>query len=128
MTGGQAGDNPQLIPLLEDYRQAGRSWNFRLLADKAYSHPCTRDQLRQRRIAHTIPERSDQIARRKAKGSHGGRPPSFDPEKYKERHNVERNYLRLKQWRGIATRYDKHARTFLGGVLLASTILYLKVH
>lgn len=128
LTGGQAADNPQLMPLLEDYRQAGRPWTFRLLADKAYSHPSTRAQLRQRRIAHTIPERSDQIARRKAKGSHGGRPPSFAPEKYRKRNTVERSYLRLKQWRGIATRYDKHARTFLGGVLLASAILYLKVH
>jgi transposase len=128
LTAGQAGDNPQLMPLLEDYHRAGRSWQFRLLADKAYSHPSTRNQLRQRKIPHTIPERSDQIAVRKAKGSNGGRPPSFDPEKYKKRNTVERSYLRLKQWRGIATRYDKHARTFLGGVLLAATIIYIKTH
>lgn len=128
LTGGQAGDNPQLMPLLGDYRNGGRPWRFRLLADKAYSHPSTRNQLRQRRIAHTIPQRSDQIAYRKAKGSRGGRPPGFDVETYKKRNVVERSYLRLKQWRGIATRYDKHARTFLGGVLLAATIIHIKTH
>jgi putative transposase len=36
---------------------------------------------------------------------------------------VERGFNRLKQWRGIATRYDKYALTFLGGVLLAASIL-----
>lgn len=128
LTGGQAGDNPQLLPLIGDYRSAGNRSRFRLLADKAYSHPSTRDQLRERKIAHTIPQRSDQISRRKAKGSRGGRPPGFDPEVYAKRNTVERSYLRLKQWRGIATRYDKHARTFLGGVLLGASIIYLKTH
>lgn len=126
LTGGQAGDNPQLMPLLDDYRSAGKRPKFRLLADKAYSHPSTRNDLRQRKIAHTIPERSDQIARRKAKGSQGGRPPGFDARTYKKRNTVERSYVRLKQWRGIATRYDKHARTFLGGVLLGASIIYIK--
>ena len=32
---------------------------------------------------------------------------------------------RLKQWRGIATRYDKHALTFLGGVTLANVVIHL---
>ena len=68
-----------------------------------------------RRIPHTIPERQDQKDRRKAKGTRGGRPPGFDQAIYAKRNTVERGYLRLKQWRGIATRYDKHALTFLGG-------------
>ena len=78
LTGGQAGDNPQLVPLLDLHRRQsppGQSHRFRLLADRAYSHPSTRQQLRHRRIAHTIPERQDQKDRRKAKGSKGGRPP-----------------------------------------------------
>lgn len=94
-----------------------------MLADKAYSHPSTRKRLRQRRIPHTIPERSDQINRRKAKGSQGGRPPAFDPDVYIECNTVERGFGLLKQWRGIATRYDKYALTFLGGVLLAASVL-----
>ncbi len=128
LTGGQAGDNPQLLPLIDDLDAADHGGAFRLLADKGYTHPSTREALRQRRIPHTIPERSDQIARRKAKGSRGGRPPSFDAEKYKRRNVVERSYVRLKQWRGIATRYDKHARTFLGGVLLAAAIIHTRTH
>jgi len=78
-----------------------------------------RRELRRRRIRHTIPEPSDQVKRRRAKGSAAGRPPRFDPELYKQRNSVERGFGRFKQWRGIATRYDKYARTYAGGVLLA---------
>lgn len=123
---GQAGDNPYLAPLLAAHR-AGDPAQFRLLADKAYSHLSTREALRAQRISHTIPERSDQIARRKAKGSAGGRPPTCDPEIYKQRNTVERGFGRLKQWRAIATRYDKYATTYLGGVLLAITLIHHRV-
>jgi transposase len=129
LTAGQAGDNPQLMALLDDYAATCRDSDqsaddFRLLADKAYSHPSTRTQLRSRRIKHTIPERRDQIDRRKAKGSAGGRPPAFDAEIYALRNTVERGFNRLKQWRGIATRYDKYALTYLGGVLLACAVIH----
>ena len=123
LTAGQAGDNPMLAPLVEALVDAGHDLDFRLLADKAYSHPSTRTFLRGRRIKHTIPERSDQVARRKAKGSHGGRPPGFDVELYALRNTVERSFNRFKQWRGLATRYDKYAVTYLGGVLLGMTVL-----
>jgi transposase len=121
-----------LVPLLDDYATARRdqsepSRDFRLLADKAYSHPSTRIELRCRGIKHTIPERSDQIARRKVKGSAGGRPPAFDPAIYGLRNTVERGFNRLKQWRGIATRYDKYALTYLGGVLLACAVIHARV-
>jgi transposase len=119
---GQAHDNPQLVPLLDTLKQAGHRARH-LLADKAYSHPSTRRELRRRRIPHTIPERSDQVKRRKAKGSAGGRPPAFDPERYRQRNTVERGIGRFKQWRGLATRYDKYAHTYHGGVLLAATII-----
>ena len=120
------------MPLLDDYaatrKQHGAPGrDFRLLADKAYSHPSTRAELRCRRIKHTIPERSDQIARRKAKGSTGGRPPAFDIGVYGLRNTVERGFNRLKQWRGIATRYDKYALTYLGGVLLACAVIHARV-
>lgn len=126
LTAGQAGDNPQLAPLVAHYTAAGAR-GFRVLADKAYSHDSTRAHLRQLRVAHTIPERCDQIARRKSKGSRGGRPPAFDPSIYKHRNTAERSFNRLKHWRGIATRYDKYAVTFLGGLTLAALVTYHRV-
>jgi transposase len=56
--------------------------------------------------------------------SKGGRPPSFDPACYAQRNTIERGFGRLKQWRGIATRYNKYALTFLGAVLLVATLQY----
>lgn len=126
LTAGQAGDNPALAPLLVAYRREHHR-RFRLLGDKAYSHPSTREHLRSLKIAHTIPERSDQIERRKAKGSRGGRPPAFDAETYRHRNTVERSFNRLKHWRGIATRYDKYALTYLGGLTLAALVTYHRV-
>lgn len=119
------------MPLIDDYAESRRAAgkpgrDFRLLADKAYSHPSTRTTLRSKKIKHTIPERTDQIARRKAKGSAGGRPPAFDPAIYGLRNTVERGFNRLKQWRGIATRYDKYALTYLGGVLPASAVIHAR--
>lgn len=71
-----------------------------------------------------IPEKNDQLAYRKAKGSRGGRPPHFDAETYRERNVVERAFNRLKGWRGIATRYDKSARNYRAGVIVASIVLF----
>lgn len=127
LTGGQAGDNPQLVPLLDGYRitraAAGlASRRIHLLADKAYSHPSTRKALRRRRIRCTIPERDNQVQYRRRRGSRGGRPPTFSADRYKDRNTIERGFGRLKQWRGIATRYDKYATTYLGGLTLAAVL------
>lgn len=127
LTPGQAGDNPALAPLLQDYLDGGGDHRFRLLADKAYSHPSPRKHLRSRRIRHTIPQRSDQIAHRKSKGSAGGRPPGFDPRTCKHRNTVEPGFNRLKHWRGIATRHDKYALTYLGGVILPTILITHRV-
>jgi putative transposase len=128
LTPGQAGDNPQLVPLLNDWAQqrpsSERCRRIRLLADKAYSHPSTRRELRRRRMPNTIPERADQHEYRASRGSKGGRPPSFDPACYAQRNTIERGFGQLKQWRGIATRYDKYALTFLGAVLLVAALQY----
>ena len=126
LTPGQAGDNPMLEPLLTVHR-ATTNGRIRVLADKAYSHPSTRKHLRALKIPHTIPERSDQIAHRQAKGSLGGRPPGFDADTYRHRNAIERGFNRLKHWRGVATRYDKYALTYLGGVLLAAMVTHHRI-
>ena len=74
-----------------------------LVADKGYSYPTCRRLLRRRGIPHTIPERSDQRARRAGRP---GRPLAFDRERYRGRNVVERCFNRLKQFRAVATRYD----------------------
>ena len=61
----------------------------RVLADKAYSSRANRAYLRRRHIPATIPVRADQQANRRRKGSAGGRPPTFHPDRYKQRHAVE---------------------------------------
>lgn len=49
----------------------------------------------------------------------------YDKELYKARHLIENFFCRLKQYRAIATRYDKTARNFLSAVYLAATIIWL---
>lgn len=97
-----------------------------VLADKAYSTRAIRSGLRGRGIRAVIPERADQIANRQRRGSAGGRPPAFDAEGYKARNVVERCFCRLKQFRAIATRFDKLADRYLAGLRLASLILWLR--
>jgi transposase len=131
VTPGQANDSPALRLLLAELRvpRQGpgrpRTRPDALRGDKAYSARAHRAHLRTRGITAVIPEPSDQIGNRKKRGSGGGRPVALDTEDYKSRNVVERAFNHLKNWRGIATRYDKHALIYRGGVVLASILLWL---
>jgi transposase len=131
LTPGQAGDSTALRQLLAELRvpRLGpgrpRSKPEALRGDKAYSARAHRAHLRSRGITAVIPEPSDQIGHRKNKGSRGGRPVTFDATDYKNRKVVERAFNHLRNWRCLATRYDKHALVYRGGVVLASILLWL---
>lgn len=85
----------------------------RLLADKAYDTNRLRSLLAQHRIEAVIPS----IARRKPLIPH-------DRDAYRQRNLIERMFARLKDFRRIATRYDKLARNFLAGILIAAAITW----
>lgn len=131
LTAGQAGDSPVLKMLLADLGVARqgpgrpRTRPDALLGDKAYSSRANRALLRGKRVKAVIPQRSDEIGHRIRRGSVGGRPPAFDPAAYKGRNVVERSFNDHKQWRGIATRYDKHAVNYRGGVVLRAITIWL---
>jgi len=50
---------------------------------------------------------------------------TYDKLWYQARHLIENFFAKLKQYRAIATRYDKTARNFLGGIYLAASIIWL---
>ena len=131
VTPGQANDSPALPLLLAELRvpRQGpgrpRTRPDALRGDKAYSARAHRAHLRSRGITAVIPEPADQIANRRNKGSRGGRPVALDGEDYKNRNVVERAFNQFKNWRGIATRYDKHALVYRGSVVLAAILLWL---
>ncbi len=52
-------------------------------------------------------------------------PRTYDEDLYKARHLIENFFARLKQFRAIATRYDKRASNFLGAIYLAASMIWL---
>ena len=95
------------IPILEDIRIPKR-----LLADKAYDADKLRNWLKQRRIEAVIPSSATRRT-----------PYPLDRIAYKRRNVIERMFGKLKNWRRIATRYDKLARNYLAALALVSIVI-----
>ncbi|WP_459708072.1 IS5 family transposase [Actinophytocola sp. KF-1] len=129
---GQAGDAPMFPHLMRHLRihrvgrGRARTRPDRVRGDKAYSSRAIRQHLRTRGITAVIPEPADQVGHRQRRGSRGGRPPAFDPIDYRGRNVVERGFNHLKQWRGLATRFDKLAITYRSAVVLHAVITWTK--
>jgi transposase len=130
LSAGQRHSSTQLEGLLDAMR-VPRAQNMpgrprkrpdRLLADRGYSFESCRRLLRRRGISHTIPERKDRKERR---AKRPGRRPGFDREAYRRRNVVERCVNKLKQWRGIATRYEKRAVNYRAMVVIAALMMWL---
>lgn len=132
ITGGQRNDGAMLVEVLADIHVPrlgpgrARTRPDAVIADKAYATGVIRAELRRRRIKAVIPAKSDAIAARQRRGSAGGRPPAFDAETYKDRNVVERSFNRAKQWRGLATRYDKLAITYRAVVTICAILTWLR--
>ena len=108
MTPGQLGDVKAAIALLAPLRPPKVC-----AADTAYDADGLRQFLSERGTTPVIPNNPTR------KRIH-----PFDRDAYRRRNLVERMFCRLKDWRRIATRYDKLARNFLSAVTLAATIIW----
>jgi len=84
-----------------------------LIADKGYDSDEYRNALRAKGLAACIPPRK----RRKS-------PASYCKTQYKQRHKVENMFGRLKDWRRIATRYDRRADVFMAAITLAAIVIW----
>ncbi len=98
-----------------------------MLADRAYATGPVHSHLRARGINAVVPEKKETAAARQRRGSAGGRPRALDTETYKRRNVVERTFALIKQWRGLATRYDKLAITYRAAVVLAARLTWTRI-
>lgn len=131
LTAGQAADSPQFIPVLSKVRVRlpvgrPRTRPAAVAGDKAYSSRANRAHLRKRHIKAVIPEKKDQAANRKKKGSRGGRPVTHDTDLYRDRNTVERAINKIKAWRGLATRFDKTPESYLAGLHLRGAVIWIR--
>ncbi len=133
VTGGQRNDGAVLVDVLADIRvpRLGpgrpRTRPDTVIADRAYTSGKARRMLAGRGIKAVIPQKKDETAARQRKGSAGGRPPTLDAVTYKGRNVVERCFALAKQWRALATRYDKLAITYRAAVLLSACITWTHI-
>ncbi len=88
-----------------------------IVADRGYDSNAVLELITARGAQPNIPSCSRRLIRR-----------SVDPAIYRQRNLVERFFCKLKQFRRVATRFDKLARNFLAAVLLASTRLWLRTY
>ncbi len=120
LTGGERHDSVAL-PLLLDAgavrRKRGRPRlrPQRVVGDKAFAARPSREHLRSRRIGAVIPAKVNERRR-----------PGFDREAYRARNRVERLFHRLKQFRRIATRYEKRAANYLAMLHIGAILIWLK--
>ena len=109
LTGGNIHDSQPAIELFAGVDLTGK----KVLADKAYSCQAIRDYLDQRGAVVCIPDKSTFKTKY-----------PFDADLYKQRNKVERFFQRIKNFRHIATRFDKLTVCFKNFVLLAASVIH----
>jgi transposase len=109
VTGGQVHDNQVVGELLQASKSA-----WAVTADKAYDSKTVRQQIKDDGAVPVIPSRSN--ARRKARC----------PKRiYRKRHKIANFFCRIKDWRRLATRYDKLGRNFLAATCLVAALYWI---
>lgn len=120
VTAGERHDQTMFEPLMlqgqikREGRGRPRCRPERLVGDKGYSSRRIRTWLRRHGIRHTIPHKRNECRRG-----------AFDRRQYRERNQVERLINRLKQFRRVATRYEKRAVNYLAMVMLAAILIWV---
>jgi transposase len=110
ITPGQAAELPQAEPLL-CFLPGTPVWT---VADRGYSSHALREAIWELDSTPAIPTRKNEA------------PVACRSWIYANRERVERLWSRLKEWRAVATRYDKTARSFLGVLSLAATFDWIR--
>ena len=113
LSGGQEGDAPVGEEMLAEV--LARKEIRAVGADRAYDSDAIRAMIAAAGKEAVIPPRANRV-----------QPADYDKEKYKERNRAERLFCKLKGYRAVATRYDKLASMFLGGVLATLLAVSLK--
>jgi transposase len=108
LSGGEAHDCPPAQRLIRRTKPAKK-----LLGDRAYDSAELRQWLGERGTKPVIPNKSNRK-----------QPFHFDKKSYKQRHRIENAFCRLKDFRRIATRYDRLARNFLASICLVAVIVW----
>ena len=84
-----------------------------MLADRGYAADWFKEALKDRGIKPCIPGRKS-----------GGKPVEHDKRRYKRRNRIEIMFGRLKDWRRVATRYDRCPTVYFSALALAATVLF----
>jgi len=108
LTAGQVSDFTGAALLIDDFPAANH-----LLADKGYDATWFREALDAKGICPCIPSRKN----RKQKVP-------YNKILYKQRHKVENMFAKLKDWRRIATRYDRCSHTFFSAICIAAIVIW----
>jgi transposase len=106
LTPGNVADITMAVPLLEGMRRPRR-----LIADKAYDADSLRRWLKSRRIKAVIPSNASR-----------NKPYPLDRAAYRRRNVIERMFGRLKNWRRLATRYDRLASNYMAALALVAIV------
>lgn len=109
LTAGQKGDAPQAEALIEGLPARA------VMADTAYDFDHLRQAIAEKGAIAVIPNNPSRAAKHK-----------LDTHLYAQRHLIECCFSKLKQFRRVATRFEKTARNYLAVVTLAATVLWLR--